>query len=462
MMKVEQPHHQQETAMCSIPKAVASIKSAVAQAIPARVIERACQQIGHRYRKRDLDPVVTTHLFLEQVLNGNASIAELRRLSKRDFNLSGYCQSRIRLPLALPLLLQRLVADTAESDGDTPDTRWRGHRVFVPDGSSFSMPDTEELRNYFGQPTGQAEGCGFPVAHLMALFDVKRGYLLEATAQPLFTHDLSRAPSVQARLAASDVLGDRAFGTYAHLALCQKNHVHGLFRAHQHIIVNFRTGRPHNEPGRKAVSGRPRSRWLEKLGRRDQLVEYYKPKDCPSWLTPEQYAALPEKMIVRELRYKVKVPGYRTREVTLVTTLLDPVKYPAEELARLYGLRWQAETNLRHLKQTMKMDVLRCETVAGVQKELAVFAVVYNLVRRVMEEAGHRQGVEPNRISFADAWRWLQNAERGEELPELIVNPDRSGRVQPRVKKRRPKKYKLMTQPRAVLLQALLQQKDAA
>src|SRR3954468_19557693 len=215
MMKVAQPNHQQETAMCSIPQALASIKSAVTQAIPGRVIERACRQIGHRYRKRDLDPIVTTHLFLQQVLNGNASIAELRRLSKREFNLSGYCQSRIRLPLGLFLGLQRLVADTVESDGDAPDTRWLGHRVFVPDGSSFSMPDTEELRKYFGQPTGQAEGCGFPVAHLTALFDVKRGYLLEATAQPLFTHDLSQAPSVQARLASGDVqVGDRAFGTY--------------------------------------------------------------------------------------------------------------------------------------------------------------------------------------------------------------------------------------------------------
>src|SRR6266700_4233199 len=108
MRKVEQPQQRQETVLCSIGQAGASNKSNVAESIPARVIERACQQIGHRYRKRDLDPVVTTHLFLQQVLNGNASIAELRRLSKRDFNLSAYCQSRIRLPLGLFLGLQRL------------------------------------------------------------------------------------------------------------------------------------------------------------------------------------------------------------------------------------------------------------------------------------------------------------------------------------------------------------------
>ena len=449
--------------MCSIPQALASIKSAVSEAIPARVIERACQAIGHRYRKRDLDPVVTLHLFLQQILNGNASIAHLRRLSKHEFNLSGYCQARSRLPLTLFRRLQWLVAETVESDGDCPQARWRGHRVFLLDGSSFSMPDTDELRHYFGQPTGQVEGCGFPVAHLMALFDAKRGYLLEATAQPLFTHDLSQVAGMHARLSPGDVLvGDRAFGTYAHLALCHEQGIHGLFRAHQHTIIDFRPGRPHNEPGRKRVSGRPQSRWLKRLGRRDQLVEYHKPRECPSWLTPQQYAALPEWLTVRELRYKVKVPGCRTREVTLVTTLLDPVQYPAEELASLFGLRWQAETNLRHLKETMKMDVLRCETVEGVQKELALFAVVYNLVRRVMEEAACRQGVEPNRISFADAWRWLQNARPGEALPKLVVNPGRPGRVQPRMRKRRPKKYKLMRRPRQELVKASLRGKLAA
>jgi hypothetical protein len=449
--------------MSSIPKALASIKSALAQILPASLIQHICTDLGHRWRERELGPVVTTHLFLQQILHGNASIAHLRRLSKMDFNPSAYCQARIRLPLALCRRLQRLVAHTVEADGDSLDIRWLGHRVFLLDGSGFSMPDTEELRRFFGQPTGQASGCGFPVAHLMALFDAKRGYLLEATAQPLFTHDLSQVPDMHARLQAGDVqVGDRALGTYAHLALCKKRNLHGLFRAHQHLIVDFRPGRPHNEPGRQSVAGRPRSRWLKRLGRRDQLVEHYKPKECPSWLTAEQYAALPEKMVVRELRYRVKGPGGRTQEVTLVTTLLDPVKYPAEELARLYGLRWQAETNLRHLKQTMGMDVLRCETVEGVQKELALFAVVYNLVRRVMEEAAKRQGVEPNRISFADAWRWLQQARPGEAVPELVVNPDRPGRVQPRVKKRRPKKYKLMKRPRQELVKALFRKKHAA
>ena len=142
--------------------------------------------------------------------------------------------------------------------------------------------------------------------------------------------------------------------------------------------------------------------------------------------------------------------------LTLVTTLLDAGRYPKEVLARLYEKRWAVEVNLRHLKQTLGMDILRCATWRGVWKELLVFVIVYNLVRRVMLEAARRQGVEPERISFADALRWLREARRGEAAPRLRVNPLRPGRVEPRVRKRRPKQYNLMNKPRAVLRDALL------
>src|SRR5271155_5358347 len=184
----QQHYHQQKATMSRMSKALALIKSAHTDAVSADLIEDLCRQLGHRWRQRDLDPVVTVHLFLQQILHGNTAITHLRLLSGRDFTPSAYCQARARLPLALFQRLQCAVADQLESTGDDPDTRWLGHRLFLLDGSSFSMPDTEELLKHFGQPTGQAEGCGFPVAHMMALFDAKRGYLLEATAQPLFTH----------------------------------------------------------------------------------------------------------------------------------------------------------------------------------------------------------------------------------------------------------------------------------
>jgi hypothetical protein len=194
----------------------------------------------------------------------------------------------------------------------------------------------------------------------------------------------------------------------------------------------------------------------------DQVVAWLKPKTCPAWMTAEQYAALPEKMLIRELRYTIGGSGFRVREVTLATTLLDAELYTSAELAELYRCRWQVETNLRHLKTTMKMDVLHCETVAGVSKELLMFALTYNLVRLVMLEASGRQKVAVERISFIDALRWLREARAGASLPKLVVNPDRPGRAEPRVRKRRPKSYPLMTKPRSELRAKLLKEKKAA
>ena len=157
----------------------------------------------------------------------------------------------------------------------------------------------------------------------------------------------------------------------------------------------------------------PRSRWIRACGLLDQVVEYFKPADCPAWPSAAEYRQLPESILVRELRYRIMVPGFRTREVTLVTTLLDEAVYTADALAELYGTRWRVEENLKALKQTIKMDVLKCKTVDGVLKELTMYALAYNLVRVTMGEAARRQGVAPDRVSFIDALRWLCEAEAG-------------------------------------------------
>lgn len=167
---------------------------------------------------------------------------------------------------------------------------------------------------------------------------------------------------------------------------------------------------------------------------------------------------MPRLLQVRELAYRVNRAGFRVRSVTLVTTLLDPVAYPADSLADLYRARWGVETDLAHLKTTLGMDVLKCETEAGVLKELAVFALVYNLVRAVMCEAGHRQSVCPERISFVDALRWLSSAPPGTPLPKLIVNPVRPDRIEPRSQKRRAKKFPYMIRPREELRRRILAQ----
>ncbi len=146
----------------------------------------------------------------------------------------------------------------------------------------------------------------------------------------------------------------------------------------------------------------------------------------------------------------------------MVTTLLDAEHYPAGELAQLYADRWQIETNLRHLKQTLGLDVLRSKSVAGVHQELRMIAWVYNLVRLVMLQSAHQQEVPVERISFIDALRWLAQGGVGRTLDHLIVLPNRPGRAEPRVVKRRPKQYTLMKRPRAALQQALTTTRLAA
>lgn len=448
----------------SIVEVVRRIKADVAGHLEGSLVEAICREIGYVWRERVLDPVTTIHLFLLQVLHGNVAMSGLRHLVEDDFTKEAYCQARMRLPLEL---FQRLLLRIGESLHRTflDEGRWLGHRTWILDGSSFSMPDTAALQKHFGQPSGQAPGCGFPVGHVLALFHAGTGLLLRMLVAPLNTHDMADAAKVHDELAEGDILiGDRAFGSYAHLALLLGQKLHGVFRLHQKQIVDFQIGRVHKVKGKKhmQVAGWPSSRWIKRLGRLDQLVEYFKPAQCPEWMSAAAFAALPESIVVRELRYTVAQRGFRVRQITLVTTLLDAQRYSAEELALLYRSRWEVETNLRHLKQTLGMDVLRSKTVAGVQKELAVFALVYNLVRVVMLEAARRQRVAVERISFIDAWRWLRCAQPGEPLPDLLVNPCRPDRCEPRVRKRRPKQYPLMNRPRAVLRKALLSNRIAA
>ena len=435
------------------------LRQDVARHLDPDSIRAACRQAGHSWRDRILNPVAIVHWFVIQVLHGNTSLEHVARLGGGLFTGAAYCLARAVLPLAVfQIVLQRVVKALI------PDTQseglWRGHRTFLVDGSAFSMPDTPELQKQFGQPGAQAPGCGFPVAKILALFHAGTGVLLKVMVTPLRSHEMASVGGIHPALEPDDVLvGDRGFCSFAHLAILARGGIHAVFRMHQRQIVDFTPGRPHALPGaKKAAKGLPRSRWLRSLGVLDQVVEWFKPQGRPEWMTAEEYEALPEMLTVRELRYEVGRPGFRTRAVTLVTTLLDAEVYPLEALARLYGARWRVELNLRHLKTTMKMDVLKCKTIEGVLKELTVYAIVYNLVRVVMVEAARRQGVDVERISFVDALRWLAQAKPGDDLPELVVNPERPGRYEPRVRKRRPKQYPLMRKPRSVLRKDLLAQ----
>jgi hypothetical protein len=446
--------------MASIAYALDRIKQNPLAALDRRTIERVCREHGHCWRERELDPATTVALFMQQVLQGNVPCSEVHHLAGGAFTAQAYCAARQRLPLDVcnglfSEVCQRLMPRTLEDSH-----RWRGHRVFHADGSSFSMPDTPELRRAFGMPSVQRPGCGFPVAHLLVLFSAQTGLLLDVRASPLRTGDLAQMSEAHLLLDPGDILiGDDAFGTYAHLALLLRENLHGLFPVHHKRIVDFAKGRPHTCEGKNAIAGMPRSPWIKSLGKEDQLVEYFKPRSKPLWMSREEFDALPDSIVVREVRRSVCRPGLGRVIVTIVTTLLDPKTYPADELIELRLRRWDVETNLGHLKTTMKMDVLRCKTEAGVRKELAMFCLMYNLVRGVMLEASRRQEAPVSRISFSDALKWMRHARPGDRLSELAIVPYRPNRLEPRCKKRRAKEYDLMSKPRHVLRNLLKKQR---
>jgi len=444
--------------MHSITDILGHFKQNWTKELSSTAISQACRDADMTWYDSALNPMVTIQIFFLQILHGNTACEHLTHLAGMSFTAGAYCQARMRVKLeSLYLLLQRCVGRLHQEAFDTG--RWLGHRVFYVDGSSFSMPDTPELQAHFGQHGEQKPGCGFPTAHWLVMLHAGTGMITKMLASPLRTHDMSKTTQLHPELQCGDLLiADRGFCSYAHLALLLQRGVHGLLRIHQRTIVDFTPGRAHVHPSAGKADrkkGMPRSRWIKRLGVTDQIVEWFKSTDKPDWMSKEQFAVLPDSITVRELRYKIHEKGFRPKEITLVTTLLDADRYTLSDLASLFQQRWEIETNFGHLKTTMRMDVLKCKTVDGVLRELQVFALIYNMVRQVMLEAAHRQNVDVRRISFIDALRWLQTAKLGDELPKLVVNPYRPNRIEPRVKKRRPKPYSLMTKPRRQLKKEL-------
>jgi hypothetical protein len=395
-------------------------------------------------------------------VHGNTSCGEVRHIAGRSFTAQAYCDARARLPLSVYQTLLTEVYYQLVPHLCGGEHLWHGHRTFHVDASTFSMPDTPELAQAFGYPSGPKPGCAFPTAHLLVLFSAATGMLIDTWASPLRTGDVAETPEAHLHLDEGDILiGDDAYSGYPHLAMLQKQGLHGLFPVHHLRIVDFKKGRPHCTEG-SPVAGMPRSRWSKSLGKEDQLVEYFKPKQPPKWMSEAEYDALPESITVRELRRTVTRPGLGRITITLVTTLIDPQKYPANDLLDLRLRRWDVETCIGHLKTTMGLDVLKCKTEQGVRKELTVFSLVYNLVRAVMLEAAHRQGVPVSRISFIDAYKWMRHARAGDSLPPLMVNPYRPNRIEPRCRKRRPKQYDLMNKPREELRKLLKNKRKRA
>ena len=427
-------------------------------------VNAECTFLRHVWRDRIFTPLVTLWTFLGQVLSADSSCCEavarvlsfLSRTKGLDasHDPSAYSVARQRLPEELLPRLTRLVAGKLE-DKLGPDELWHGHRVKLLDGSSVNMPDTPANQAAYPQHTTQSPGCGLPTARIAGIFSLLTGALVDFAIDALRVAETTLVRRLGDALHAGDIaLADRGFCSYADIARLLHRGVHSLFRLHSRREANFRKGK--------------------RLGRSDRLVEWTKGPRLP-WMSRSEFGALSDTMPIRMIRFRCDVAGWRTEAITIVTTLLDPGAYPTRDLADLYRRRWEIETDLGHIKTTMKMDYLRTKTPEMVRKEIWAHLLAYNLIRTLMWDAAeHRRHLSPLRLSFKGAmqemmalWPFSASAARQRDLSafyDALLRaiathkvPHRPDRYEPRVRKRRPKSYPLMTHPRPELKKELLQ-----
>jgi hypothetical protein len=360
---------------------------------------------------------------------------------------TAFCKARRRLPMTL---LEEVLGHSAAHSrtllGD--EANWRGHRVWLVDGTGLLLADTPANQERWPQSKSQQPGCGFPLTRLLGVFDLGTGALHGLVQSDRRAHDQRLFGCLLKAFAKDDVVvGDRAFCAWSNFAQLNARGACALFRQHQRRRADFRCGR--------------------RLGPDDHLVEWPKPRRPPE-ADAEAWAALPEQLTLREVRVKISAPGVRTRSLVLVTTLLDPKRYPHEELAALYARRWQIELCFDDLKTTLGLETLRAKSPASVQRELFLRLIAYNLLRSLMARAALTHHLPVMRLSFRGsldrARQYLstlglpQSGASRRRLHALLLEaiardalPDRPGRREPRAVKRRAKSYQLLNRPRHLM-----------
>ena len=423
-----------------------------AGALPARLFPKAKSKDNSRdrlYTQRR-----TFWCFLWQCLTPNTSCRQVVRQVQALCKLFGgpqvseedgaYCRARLRLPAAL--LPQALAATAREVQRRAPSCDFLQARpVRVMDGSSVTMPDSPANQKACPKVQSTYDGGGFPMLRLVVLFCLTSGAMVSMLSGNLLTSELCLLHQLLAQFKAGDIaLGDRGFGNYV---------VVGLLRA---IQVDF-IGR-----SARKVDGRRRQR---RLGRNDWLVQWRRSPNPSAILSPEQWGQIPKELTVRIVRGSLWQPGFRVRQVTLVTTLLDPTLYPAGQILRADARRWRLEMCLDDLKTTLGMEMLRCQSPAMVQKEVYLYLIAHNLIRLLMAQAASAHGQPLERMSFKgtlDALRPFSQAicqarsqRKGRELWDELLRtlaadllPERPGRREPRAVKRQKNKYPRLDRPR--------------
>ncbi len=365
-----------------------------------QIVAQAMTAIEAVWLDRIYPPLVTLWVFLGQVLSQDhscrAAVARLiaHRVSRGQrpcsAETSAYCQARKRLP-------QELFSEVARQTGCALEASakeqwlWKGRRVLAYDGSTVSMPDTAKNRQAYPQPPQQKPGVGFPLARIAAFFSLSCGAVVDLAICRYAgkgQSELGMLRTLWDILLPGDVmLADRYMCAWHEIFLLQERGVDSVTRLNVNRSADFRRG--------------------QRLGKGDHIVQWRRPSIIRSidWQTLK---SLPEFLTIRETRVHVEQPGFRTRTIIVVTTLLDAEEVTASDLAELYRARWNAELDLRSLKQTMQMDILRCKSPELVRKEIWTHVLAYNLIRTIIAQAATKHDIEPRSISFKGAIQTLE------------------------------------------------------
>jgi hypothetical protein len=431
------------------------------------LVERALTAIEGFWMDRIYSPLVTLWVFVGQVLSADhscrAAVARLiaHRVSRGQCPCSAetgaYCQARKRLP-------EKFFSDVARETGRALEGEveshwlWKRRRVYIYDGSSVSMPDTPANQRDYPQPDTQKPGLGFPLARIGAVFSLACGAVLDlgiCRYAGKGQSELGLLRTLWDLFHPGDVLlADRLMCTWTEMVMLKQRGVDSVCRLTSHRTADFRRGK--------------------RLGPDDHLVPWLKPTK-PRSIDRETYDLLPDFLMIREMRVHVQQAGFRSQTLVIATTLLDADEFTKDDLAQLYRARWNAELDLRSLKRTMQMDVLRCKTPELVRKEIWTHVLAYNLIRTIMAQAASTHGIEPRSISFKGTIQTLeafqpviatqedQDAECRLKVYHQLLEAvaihrvaDRPDRVEPRLRKRRPKHYGFLRKSRAKTKRDLL------
>ena len=368
-------------------------------------------------------------------------------------NTGDYCRARAKLS---PSALRRLVVESArqlEADAEG-DWLWNGRHAKLVDGFTFTMPDTPENQEAFPQLSTQRPGVGFPIARACAILSLATGSICDMAIGPYEGKETGETALLRTMLDSFDagdvVVFDRYFCSFMMIALLAARGVDVCVRLHQRRTSDFRRGR--------------------RLGPDDHLITWTRPAR-PAWMSEELYTEIPETLTLREIRFDVVVPGRRTETLTVITTLTDPEVYTKEDIAELYGIRWNAELDILQIKQTLNVDHVRCKSPEMVRRELWVTFLAYNLIRKVIATSATIHGKSPRKLGFTlacqtilSSWMLVSTgscrdmaALWASALSRIAANEvaNRPGRIEPRVLKRRRHRYPLMQSPREELREKL-------